>query len=383
MQILHVADVHLGKRQYNLQERELDFYNAFEKSIEIALRERVDAYVVAGDLFDTPVPYTSLQPLRVAVSGFRKLRERGIEVILLPGDHDKPKARGVPSIEFVSEMTGAKLLRSSKCIEVKGYKFCGLEAFNPLSESELERAKSYVRTLRREASKRAVLVAHVGVKDLMPFQSVEKEFLPEGFLYYALGHIHKYAILEVHNTKAVYPGSLETVSRDEIPEINNKGPVLVDLKDLSLQKIRIEVRPQVKVQLRASSPIELMKELNEIYKKVPPNSVVHLFVPENLRAYVTRIVNTLSERVLHVRIDVIKSGYANNPLSDASPTVKVSLLEVLKDIYGEKLGSKVYDVIQAYIEGNDEKAEQLLDELFKSGVWNRSPYAFSQRRLSK
>lgn len=100
LQILHVADVHLGKRQYNLQERELDFYNAFEKSIEIALRERVDAYVVAGDLFDTPVPYTSLQPLRVAVSGFRKLRERGIEVILLPGDHDKPKARGVPSIEF-------------------------------------------------------------------------------------------------------------------------------------------------------------------------------------------------------------------------------------------------------------------------------------------
>ncbi len=50
--ILHTADTHLGYRQYGLEERREDFSRAFQQIIEIAISEKADALVHAGDLFD-------------------------------------------------------------------------------------------------------------------------------------------------------------------------------------------------------------------------------------------------------------------------------------------------------------------------------------------
>jgi DNA repair exonuclease len=56
MRIAHISDTHLGHRQYNLDERESDIYEAFEQAVNKAIEERVDVLIHAGDLFDSPNP---------------------------------------------------------------------------------------------------------------------------------------------------------------------------------------------------------------------------------------------------------------------------------------------------------------------------------------
>ncbi len=51
LRFLHMADCHLGYRQYNLRERFNDFGQAFLNVIDTAIAEKVDFVLLAGDLF--------------------------------------------------------------------------------------------------------------------------------------------------------------------------------------------------------------------------------------------------------------------------------------------------------------------------------------------
>ncbi|MEM3252505.1 MAG: metallophosphoesterase, partial [Thermoplasmata archaeon] len=53
---MHISDTHLGYRQYMLGERETDFYDSFEKVIDLAREEHVDMIVHSGDIFETSRP---------------------------------------------------------------------------------------------------------------------------------------------------------------------------------------------------------------------------------------------------------------------------------------------------------------------------------------
>ncbi|MEA2520055.1 MAG: repair protein SbcD/Mre11, partial [Chloroflexota bacterium] len=57
LRLLHTADVHLGARHADLGEqaaaqRERQFA-AFQAAIELAIAEKVDLFLIAGDLFDS------------------------------------------------------------------------------------------------------------------------------------------------------------------------------------------------------------------------------------------------------------------------------------------------------------------------------------------
>jgi len=49
---VHIADLHLGKRQYNLSERYKDYFRAFKWILNFSLNEEVDFLLIAGDIFD-------------------------------------------------------------------------------------------------------------------------------------------------------------------------------------------------------------------------------------------------------------------------------------------------------------------------------------------
>jgi DNA repair exonuclease SbcCD nuclease subunit len=90
LRLLHTADVHLGARHADLGERaaaqrERQFA-AFRRSIDLALAERVDLFLIAGDLFDSNTqPPRSVA--RVAAE-LRRLVEGGIRTVIIPGTHD-------------------------------------------------------------------------------------------------------------------------------------------------------------------------------------------------------------------------------------------------------------------------------------------------------
>jgi exonuclease SbcD len=90
LRIIHTADVHLGARHDDLGEqaaaqRERQFA-AFKAAIDLALSEKVDLFLIAGDLFDSNVqPRRSVE--RVAAE-LKRLTEARIRTVIIPGTHD-------------------------------------------------------------------------------------------------------------------------------------------------------------------------------------------------------------------------------------------------------------------------------------------------------
>ncbi len=90
LRLLHTADVHLGARHADMGEaaaaqRERQFA-AFKAAIDLALTERVDLVLVAGDLFDSNVqPRRSVE--RVAAE-LARLAEARVRAVMIPGTHD-------------------------------------------------------------------------------------------------------------------------------------------------------------------------------------------------------------------------------------------------------------------------------------------------------
>jgi exonuclease SbcD len=90
LRIIHTADVHLGARHDDLGEqaaaqRERQFA-AFKAAVDLALTEKVDLFLIAGDLFDSNVqPRRSVE--RVAAE-LKRLAEGKIRTVIIPGTHD-------------------------------------------------------------------------------------------------------------------------------------------------------------------------------------------------------------------------------------------------------------------------------------------------------
>lgn len=85
---LHIADVHLGIRRYNLPDRTLDFFRAWREVLERhAIQRRVDFVVIAGDLFDQR--RVDPQAANHAMIMFRELERHRIPVMVVEGNHDQ------------------------------------------------------------------------------------------------------------------------------------------------------------------------------------------------------------------------------------------------------------------------------------------------------
>ena len=90
LRLLHTADVHLGARHTDLGERAAILrerqFAAFRATIDLAIAESVDLFLIAGDLFDSNTqPRRSVE--RVAAELGRVARA-SIRTVIIPGTHD-------------------------------------------------------------------------------------------------------------------------------------------------------------------------------------------------------------------------------------------------------------------------------------------------------
>ncbi|GIU81069.1 MAG: exonuclease SbcCD subunit D [Acidobacteria bacterium] len=94
MKFLHIADVHLGCNRYGLAESERDFWYAWSDFLmKYAVGERVDFVLIAGDFLHKQD--ISPETANYAYVGLSYLKNNGIPVVVVEGNHDrrKPDAR--------------------------------------------------------------------------------------------------------------------------------------------------------------------------------------------------------------------------------------------------------------------------------------------------
>jgi exonuclease SbcD len=88
MRILHTSDWHLGKRLENFTRLE-EQQSVLSEICEIADSEKVDAVIVAGDLFDTFNP--PVEAIDLFYKTLKRLSNNGKRaVIAIAGNHDSP-----------------------------------------------------------------------------------------------------------------------------------------------------------------------------------------------------------------------------------------------------------------------------------------------------
>jgi exonuclease SbcD len=88
MKFLHIADVHLGCTRYQLPESPRDFFDAWIDVLKrYGIDEDVDFVIMCGDFFHKRnVPP---ETMNYAVAGLQLMKDAGIPVITIEGNHDQ------------------------------------------------------------------------------------------------------------------------------------------------------------------------------------------------------------------------------------------------------------------------------------------------------
>lgn len=229
---MHIADCHLGYRQYNLTERFNDFARAFLTVINTAIEEQVDFVLLAGDLFHK----RSIDALTLnqAVSVLERLRNAGIPCIAVEGNHEHAYFdEAIGWLQFLNlrqlivllnaefpegkaELKPYKRPYGSYYEPKEGVRVHGLRYLGAGTSKGVAAYADALAELGHEGVEYSIFMTHAGVEgevDQMGGLSMrEWACLRDHADYIALGHIHK---PYERDGWLFNPGSLETCSTAE------------------------------------------------------------------------------------------------------------------------------------------------------------------------
>jgi DNA repair exonuclease SbcCD nuclease subunit len=257
MRIAHLADLHLGFRQYHRQtpqginQREADVAGAFRRLVDDVIAARPDVVLIAGDLFH------GVRPTNAAIldsfNQIRRLREGLAQapVVLIGGNHDTPRSVETGTILKLFEAVGGV---TAVPLEPRYLTFEKLD-LSVLCVPYAAAVGHRPSLVPEGGSGRNLLVLHGRLAGLLPGDEwwydhagppIEPhELHPERWDYVALGHYH---VAHGVRENAWYAGALEYVSPNPWGELQDeagegrpgqKGWLLVELGT----KTRVEFRP--------------------------------------------------------------------------------------------------------------------------------------------
>lgn len=260
MKILHTSDWHLGKHLNNysrLQEQE----EVLLEICDIAEREKVSAVLVAGDLFDTFNP--PVEAVELFYKTLKKLSANGTRaVIAIAGNHDSPNrieapdplarecgivltgypssvvpcfsiesgievgqsSEGFLSLKLPGETTALRIITAPYANEYRLRTFLGIE--NPEAElrSLLKEKWKQIADAYCDSNGINIMVSHllfINKGDNIPeepedeksilhvggAQIIYTEDIPGQMQYVALGHLHRFQMVNKSAAPVVYSGS--------------------------------------------------------------------------------------------------------------------------------------------------------------------------------
>lgn len=246
LRILHTADLHLDAQFPSLGEKESqrreDFLKTFERIITLAIKNEVHLVLFAGDLFDSPKP--SGQTIGRVQAGLKRLVDRGILPVLLPGTHDN-----LVSSEAVyrrSSFPGAVLLNAPQVEEPVVVTAGGQQVYLYGFAYRSSVSDQALGSMQRRPGEGVHIGVLHGSRQGSPEWDYRKKDLPFtlpglkhwGLDYVALGHYHSYETLQDGGRIwACYPGSPEG------KRFGENGPRHCALVTLDAGKVNLETVP--------------------------------------------------------------------------------------------------------------------------------------------
>ena len=280
MRFLHISDLHIGKVVNDfsmLEEQKL----ILDQLVSLAAENKVDALVIAGDIYDRAIPPGE------AVSLFdqflTKLSDQEIQIIMISGNHDSPER-----ISFGEHLLCARGVhiagvwnRQAKRVLLGDTEFVLLPFFFFVREEETDSNSAVARALERywqqeqeeSLEKQRVLITHFFVTDqgkepalsesettihVGGLDNVEASLF-DGFDYVALGHIHR--CQQIGERPVWYSGSTLKYSFGECGQ--EKCALLVNLEEHRAEVTRLPLHPAKEFRIIRGSLEELLRQGQE------------------------------------------------------------------------------------------------------------------------
>lgn len=382
MKLMHLSDLHLGKRlnEFSLLE---DQCFILQQLVELVRSEQPDCVLLAGDIYDKPVPPAEAVTL---FDDFLNKLAQLTTVCVTSGNHDSAER-----LAF-----GAQLMREG------GVHFCGLYTGEPqcvtlqdaygsvhiyllpflkpahvrhcLTPEEAEQVTTYhealrcaVERLHINAAERNVLVAHQFVTGA---QTAGSEAVNVGgvdnigaevfsaFDYTALGHIHK--AQNVGSERVRYSGTPLKYSFAEWQQ--EKSVTLVELGEKgSVSVTALPLAPLRDLRKLRGSYEELMSK--DFYDELPKDSdgllrdFYHLTLTdeEDVPDAVQKL-RSVYKNLLQLEYDN-KRTRTDNAIEGAERVVEKSPLELMEEFYQLQNNQALSEKQRAYLQSLLEKEE--------------------------
>ena len=297
MKFAHMADVHIGSwRDPKLKDMSTD---AFIKSIDICISERVDFVLIAGDLFNNALP--GIDGLKSVVREFQKLRQSNISLYVIPGSHDySPSGKTMIDVleeaellvnVFKGSVVDGKLRLRFTADKKTGVKITGILGRRGTLDRLYYEALD-IESLEKESGKK-IFMFHTSITEMKPgsksiMDSTDVSYMPKNFEYYAGGHVHvinQYSFKDHKNV--VYPGPLFPANFEELEELGNGGFFIYDdSKKDKISRYEINLKPVLKIHIDCEhkSPEEIDQAISDKVKgKELLNTIVIIRVEGKLK----------------------------------------------------------------------------------------------------
>ncbi|MFA9397085.1 MAG: exonuclease SbcCD subunit D [Clostridiaceae bacterium] len=317
MKFIHMADIHLGSlislsfdKFDDIKKNEV--YRVFKELVNLAVENKVDFILLSGDVYDRDCYY--IRANKIFLDEIRKLEKENILVYVIGGNHDPLDAQknlyDIPSNLHIfkdDKLEIKYIYKDEKLIcRIIGESYNKREQKRIIEKFNIEKSDVYtIAMLHSSLNKNDKKYSPCSIVELRENEVVD---------YWALGHIHKNAVLN-KKPYIVYPGVMQ--GRD-FGEQEKKGAYLVEVdnNDISTEFISV---PSV------------------IYKAV--NLDVSLYDIENISSLESVIVENLdkcvdkNEKGYIFSLDLNGKGEINKILRENKEDIIINLKEDINNHY--------------------------------------------------
>lgn len=268
IRLVCTSDNHLG-RYYakmnfkQLAERRARLRRAFAQTVDFAIEEHAHFFLHGGDLFDREAPPPA--ELTFVAQQFQKLRDAGIRLLAISGNHDMPTASdGATPVRIYGALRAARVFSKRTEIEFDQFSIEGTRvaigglAPDPRLEPRADPLDGVSYTPPQADV--TLLLLHCGYEDNVP-PDFQDPILPKARValmgnidYFILGDIHRTHKAVMDRSTIIIPGATERLGFGELSE--KPGFYYIELEGKQAVKLmhkRIEPQPMRREIIRTTN----------------------------------------------------------------------------------------------------------------------------------
>lgn len=367
MRLVHLADLHLGFRQYQrftsmgINQRESDVALAFRKAIDKTIELQPDIVLFAGDVFH------NVRPTNPAIiHAFKQLSRLtqmlpDATVVMVAGNHDTPRTSETGCLLKLFKPLGIHVVDGSPAVLPFNDRDLAILAVPDMGHSDLPVLRPpggfRYNVLLLHGEIEGLLPPHVGMAERGTMEISREELGAQNWDYVALGHYHVWREVAPN---AFYAGSLEYTSTTIWSEVTEearldgktwrsaapperighpgKGFIEWDLDSGKQTFHPIETRTVIdlpELDARGMTAGEVDEAIKDAIEYSPIDDAIVRLVASNVARHVAReldhkALRDYKRRALHFHLDLRRPEIIRMH-GHAAPGRRASLAELVRD----------------------------------------------------